>query len=286
MNKLYHTIIGLPGSGKTTFLAALWHQLGAGEINAALCLDRLEGSHEYLNVITEYWRKCEQVPRTSIAEEAAISIQVKSLNPDQKVILGFPDLSGESFQSQFATRSCKKEYLSGCNLPGGILLFINANRPNDDLTFHDLTRISGCSTTSSQNNLAQQDWSATNVPEAVRLVDLLQFILEPPFMQRLRKIAVIVSAWDIVSSFSKKTPQAWLEDERPLLYYFLLSNSEHFDYKIYGISAQGGALPDFPNPDDETRRALAQKMPSKRVLVVENTDLDHDLTVPLAWLSK
>lgn len=38
-----HTIIGMPNSGKTTFLAALWHLVTSGEVKSSLALDHLEG---------------------------------------------------------------------------------------------------------------------------------------------------------------------------------------------------------------------------------------------------
>ena len=32
----YHSIVGLPGSGKTTYLAAVWHVIDAGEVSTKL----------------------------------------------------------------------------------------------------------------------------------------------------------------------------------------------------------------------------------------------------------
>ena len=37
-------VVGLPGSGKTTFLAALWYLVVWGEVATALRLDRLHGN--------------------------------------------------------------------------------------------------------------------------------------------------------------------------------------------------------------------------------------------------
>ena len=58
-------IIGLPASGKTTFLAALWHVIEADETECRLKLNRYEGDLKYLNAIAQAWRTFNKVPRTS-----------------------------------------------------------------------------------------------------------------------------------------------------------------------------------------------------------------------------
>src|ERR1700761_1052789 len=103
MNGQYHSILGLPRSGKTTFLAALWHLIDAGEVATKLVLDKLVGDHAYLNAIAEAWRRCEEVPRTSMAAETKVTIHVHAQAIGQKMALEFPDLSGESFEIQFAS---------------------------------------------------------------------------------------------------------------------------------------------------------------------------------------
>src|SRR3954469_5056688 len=62
-------MMGLPGSGKTTFLAALWHQLESAEIATAFTTDRLQRDREYLNRIRDAWIAFEEVPHTSAGIE-------------------------------------------------------------------------------------------------------------------------------------------------------------------------------------------------------------------------
>ena len=40
---------GLPGTGKTTFLAALWHVAKSHEVEGSMRLEKREGDQEYLN---------------------------------------------------------------------------------------------------------------------------------------------------------------------------------------------------------------------------------------------
>src|SRR5258708_2938371 len=55
---------GLPETGKTTFLAALWHVAKSHEVSGSMRLERREGDQEYLNNIANAWSKCAELVRT------------------------------------------------------------------------------------------------------------------------------------------------------------------------------------------------------------------------------
>lgn len=277
MSPQYHSILGLPRSGKTTFLAALWHVIDAGEVATKLVLDKLVGDHVYLNTIVDAWRRCEEVPRTSMAAETKVAIHVHAPVSGQKAVLGFPDLSGESFKVQFATRSCTPDYVEGFKGAGGILLFVNANRPSDGMTLADIGPAIADGEEVHEPEV-EMEWTADVVPEQVRLVDLLQFLLRPPFLRRRRRLAVVVSAWDAVLA-PKPSPEQWLRRELPLLDQFLANNPESFDVRIYGVSAQGGDVA------GDQRTTLLLKTPSERIECVGPEADPHDLTAPIIWLT-
>ena len=54
-------MVGLPGTGKTTFLAALWHVAKSHEVPGSMRLERREGDQEYLNWIADEWSKCAEL---------------------------------------------------------------------------------------------------------------------------------------------------------------------------------------------------------------------------------
>jgi len=277
MTTLYHSIMGLPRSGKTTFLAALGHLISAGEVATRLSLYKLEGNNAYLDSITEAWRRCECVPRTSIASETKISIHLQDLNTNNRFILDFPDLSGESFEEQFSSRRCKIDYINNYEKEGGILLFINADRCQDGITHLDLYPALD-TTDVHETSSSEQDWSPKFVPEQVRLVDLLQFLLRPPFVRRLRRVAVLISAWDVILD-PDLLPIDWLARELPFLYYFLMNNPELFNFQVFGVSAQGGDI------RGEQRAQLARQLPSQRIQCIGSNAEPHDITAPLIWLN-
>lgn len=277
MNDQYHSILGLPRSGKTTYLAALWHVLDAGEVATKLALDKLIGDNEYLNKIVEAWRRCEEVPRTSMQDEKQVAIYTHAPASGTKVILRFPDLSGESFKQQFATRTCTPEYIRGFEDVGGILLFVNANRPNDGMTLADINSVLTIQGEQDEPSV-ERHWTPDLVPEQVRLVDLLQFLLRPPFLRRKRRLVVVVSAWDVVLA-PKPTPKQWLMRELPFLHQFLFNNPASFDVRVYGVSAQGGDVA------GAQRDALLRQTPSHRIECVGPGAEPHDITAPLVWLT-
>ncbi len=61
-------VCGLPESGKTTFLAALWHLVRSNEINTELALAGLShGDYGYVTDIADVWLKARRQERTKFA---------------------------------------------------------------------------------------------------------------------------------------------------------------------------------------------------------------------------
>lgn len=277
MTTMQHTIIGMPGSGKTTYLAALWHLLTSNEVNSKFTLNSLVGDRAYLDKIADLWQRCEEVPRTSLAAETKVLIDVKESYTGKRALLNFPEFSGESFELQLSLRKCKKDYVEGFNESGGILLFVTADKVTDGMSIRDVAPV-----TQEQEIIEapeeHAEWDPKMVPNQVSLVELLQFLQHKPFKIINRRLAIIISAWDVVEPSVKLTPTAWLERELPLLYQFLTNNKDYFDSRIFGISAQGGDV------TSSSRAELALKVPSTRISCIGEDTEPHDLTSPIAWL--
>jgi adenylate kinase family enzyme len=276
MTSLQHSIIGLPGSGKTTFLAALWHLLDAGEVSSKFVLDKLVGDHTHLNMIVDAWRRCEEVPRTSMAAEAKVSIHVREAATGRTAVLNFPDLSGESFERQLSTRLCTTEYVEGFEGPGGVLLFVTADRSSDGMAILDVSSLESGEVVVEQIE-EHREWTPEMVSMQVNLVELLQFLQHLPFRRGVRRIAVVISAWDVVETPSLE-PTHWLERELPLLYQFLISNPRSFEFRVFGVSAQGGDV------KSDRKSELVMKTPSTRISCIGPETDPHDLTSPIVWL--
>jgi hypothetical protein len=117
------------------------------------------------------------------------------------------------------------------------------------------------------------------MPEEAKVVELLQFANRRPHPRRCRRLGVIISAWDVVlEGGDTRPPVQWLADQRPMLSQFLQYNADAWDVRVYGVSAQGGALP----RDKERLQTL--ETASERIMMVGDDVPTHDPTAPVAWL--
>ncbi len=116
--------VGLPGSGKTTFLAALWHVLDDRTSTTSLKLTKLSGDRTYLNQITKDWRECSQVPRTNLQSEQMVVLHLDG--PGFGTFeLAVPDLSGEAFEQQLIDRRMNCQHDNLVQKATGVMLFVH-----------------------------------------------------------------------------------------------------------------------------------------------------------------
>jgi len=286
-------IIGLPGSGKTTFLAALWHLVEADETACRLKLGHYSGDLKYLNSIAEAWRTFQKVPRTSQVGDTDIVIRLRDTKTGATGDAFFPDLAGETFDLLVESRRCSPAVFQNTQSDDGILLFISADSKQDGLSIVELNSMIPVVDPLSQQKPIQSpttdaskdretddlvEWEAKKIPAQVRIAQILSDLTRTPFTPRRRKIVVVLSAWDVVASMGM-TPLAWLAAQMPLVDQFLRSNKDLFETQVFGVSAQGVSL-----DDGEAIGRVAKMTPSHRILIVGQHESGHDITEPLAWL--
>lgn len=281
-------IVGLPASGKTTFLAALWHLVESNETDCRLRLDRYEGDFVYLNQIAEAWRTFRKVPRTSQVGNVDVTIHLIDRETAVKATVFFPDLAGETFDAQVEARRCRPEFVDYVADDGGILFFISADVKGDFLSVVELNAmvppgaaaiVGGAGAPATEAPLpTSSEWEPKLVPAQVRVVQLLSDLQRTPFEPRCRRLAVMVSAWDLTRG-SCLDPTEWLAEKMPLVDQFLRSNGHSFEHRVYGVSAQGVQLDDLAAVGEAARLT-----PSRRIKIVGPEGAGHDLTSPLVWL--
>lgn len=286
-------IMGLPASGKTTFLAALWHLVESGETECRLVMDHFHGDFTYLNHIADAWRDFKKVPRTSQTGDTDVTIYLHDRVTGARGTALFPDMAGEVFDLQVEERRCRPEFVKQADAEDGILFFVNSDVKEDGLSIIDLNarlpnNAAVAEAVSAQVSpqelggvsapIVTPEWEPKFLPAQVRVVQLLSDLLRPPFTYRSRKLAFMISAWDLVRD-QGHTPEKWLAKNMPLVDQFLRTNGMSFTYQIYGISAQGVRLDDNVAVDSATKI-----VPSRRVQIVRQDGEGHDLTAPLVWL--
>jgi hypothetical protein len=277
-------LIGLPATGKTTYLAALWHVVRQLEPAATLQLEKLDGDAKYVNQICQKWLTCEEVPRTNPESETVVSMRLRDRETGRITTLFFPDLSGESFELQWTTRQLTKGYDKQLRTTTGALFFINPMSVIEpvridqlDMAIADIEQLLPAEEPAVPASTLPKSWEPDRTPTQVQLVELLQFIVDRPSFRPRFRLAVMISAWDRIAH-DRIAPLAWLEQRMPLLSQFLATNTNNFEIAVYGVSAQGGEY-----ATDAAQLAL--KRPFERILLIgENVQRPQDLTEPIRWL--
>lgn len=252
MENLAHNhflLIGLPNTGKTSFLAALWYMVSQSRVDCSLTLDHLRGDTHYLNQIRDAWLEHRPVPRNKADSENIASMWLKDRQTDHVASLSFPDLSGEAFRLQWTQRLLATTYDKALREATGGMLFVHPENVSQPIRIDTVKAVLddiGGDDTKTKVTIKDKPWDSEGSPTQVQLVDVLQFMSTRPYFQTPFRLAVVVSAWDRVTPKSRR-PSDWITTELPLLKQFFESNDELFEVSFYGISAQGGryALPHF-----------------------------------------
>lgn len=274
-------LVGLPESGKSSFLGALRHLLVSREVETALELERFAGGDAHANRLSEWWHNLVPFERTSMEKEGEVSVVATCRDTGDALTLRLPDLSGERFEQLAGNRTCPAALHEALLAASGVLLFVNACKEYQDASKDDFGNFGPPASGGSALPVGKaQEWDPTKMPEQAQLLEILNFVNRHPAFPRKRRLAVIVSAWDVVDT-SHASPSSWLEQHRYLLWCYLANNPELFEARIYGVSALGGD-PDDPEAMEALRKLIA---PSRRIRVVGyGADL-HDISSPLRWLA-
>lgn len=274
-----HVLVGLPETGKTTFLAALWHVLSSASSDTSLRLERFHDDHEYLNSIRERWVNAEIQDRTVPTSETQVSMILIGDGIDGEVEVCIPDLSGESYESIWSYRKLNRERAEAISRAEGMLLFVHPDQVRKEILISETAETVDEleEEADDEEDVAElTEWDAQKSPTQVQLVDLIQCVFRLNANRPLR-LGVVVSAWDRIDAAT--SPADWTKRELPLLWQFLRSNDDCLEVAFFGVSAQGGQLPH----DADRLRELDR--PIERIKIVCNgSEQSNDITTPLRWL--
>ncbi len=91
-------IAGIPGAGKTTYIAALWDIIKRKSGDMELQFSTNPENTSYLNEIWEYWVSLKNIDRSKTPAPENISINVKKGVDGEELAIDIPDFMGEQFQ--------------------------------------------------------------------------------------------------------------------------------------------------------------------------------------------
>ena len=272
-------MVGLKGSGKTTYLAALWHYLESAEIGDRLAILELQPDRDYLNAIRNSWLALRPLERTSMRTRATASLRLRDTKLDTDIVMTVPDLSGETFRLQWFTRKAPASYVEFARACTGAFLFIH---PGDFRRTHAIKAksVEDANADSGEGEVAipvSDNWTPEQSSTQVQLVDVLQLLLGLREQNIGMRLAVIVSAWDIIKA--PVAPANWLESRLPLLSQFLRANTDWLVSDVFGVSSQGGDL------QTDREKLLSSTTGSARCMAIRGDSLKKvSITAPLQFL--
>jgi hypothetical protein len=277
-------LIGLPSTGKTTFLAALWHVVESNEVTGSLHLSRLDGDREYLNRIRTQWLTYKELKRNPTGLTETMSMRLLD-DTGTETELVVSDLAGETFRAQWSSRRWDRAFARIAKGADGILLFVHPHEIVEPTTIADVLRL-GAAQDMAEEGVDEPPttvslWQHEDAATQVELVDLLQFAARELAQNRPVRLALIISAWDIITGqATPDEPAAWVKKRLPLVDQFLRSNRELLPTKIFGVSALGGDLL------NDRSQLTATEISANRIVVREEGSTSHDITAPLKWLMR
>lgn len=271
-------LVGLPDTGKTSFLAAFYHTATAEVPGKELFEYKLSKDATYLNQIHNKWLKCEVLERTTTLSKSEVTIHLQQTTSGQQFDLNIPDIAGESFSYQFSDRLWDLEYKARVDDSSGILLFINPNAIKAHTLIDDVNKALQGFIDEEEHVQEAVEFRLESCPTQVVLVDILTAHLDHINMVNT-PIAIVISAWDMVRD-QDITPDKWIESNLPLLYQYLITNFEGISFKVFGISAQGGELIEA----EKIRALQALDEPAKRIIVQEGLQVHSNICMPIEWI--
>ena len=278
-------VLGLPGSGKTTFLAALWHLVFSRETKTKLRFGSLKsGNVKHLNDIAARWRNAQMQERTLLAGNQFVSINLVT-DDSHAVTVTFPDIAGESYRQMWEERECEKAVAETLT-QGSVLLFVHADDIKRPLWIMDVAAMARALDLPPDEAAQPVSWQPRLAPTQVQLVGLLSLLGGAPLDIGPRRLVVMLSAWDKAKG-ERLAPREFLRAKLPLLSQYLDTNPKLWQWTVYGVSAQGGEYDDTQlgaQPKQEAQDLRAADEPSRRIELTDGAIASHDLTVPLAWL--
>lgn len=263
-------IAGLPSTGKSTYIGALYTIEKDGKSGHELTCVKYPPNTAYLDNLRKNWQSMKIVDRTTLREPVEVELTMKKKEDGHEIVITLPDVAGEIF-SDLIMNNISPELLEWCKECDSILFFVRNLTPmvlQDELPKDD--------TETPEERSQRRDLELKDIPDVIKNIMVLKFLNE---QMGKCKIAICVSAWDEVTDLEKgETVEAWLKRNYPFLYQYVESHFTTPTY--YGISAQGSHYV----ANVKAIQKLMRQTESKKRAYIYLDKKDYDITKPLAGL--
>jgi Double-GTPase 1 len=229
-------MLGLPRTGKSTYLGALWRLVQDTEVSDIWEVD-FTGDRSYINALADNVSNGIEIERTAVDTEDGFELEV-GFAGGHGARLDIPDLSGEATRELVEERVWRKSLATTVERASALMLFVHP----DKIDLPVPANFAGADEPEVEAEERDDvEFHVQDACTAAKLIELLENVIDlRPELWPIR-IAVIVSAWDRVDG--DPNPPDWLEERLPGVSGVLACNSDQVNAAVYGVSAQGGRLP-------------------------------------------
>jgi len=276
-------LVGFPDSGKTNYLARLWESLRKKK--GHLICPKPPDNVKYLEEILGHLHQGAFAPRSDkvledLRKDVTLLVSRAGAAEVESTEVIVPDVSGELWKGAVAKLEITQEWMDELKRSSGAMLFLRVQSELnvtsvDWVTTRDLLR---------QHQAFALDPNAT--PTQVILSELLRFLeltLIPQPDGGLPRVAVVISAWDMLNDEdSAKGPRAFLASEFPL-FAGRLKGTSKLGIEVFGVSIVGG---DFVEEEFKKKYLKGDPNAAGYVVVDKPSGAEKivDISLPLAWL--
>lgn len=224
-------LLGLPETGKSTFIGTLWHFVEEPSIEY-IREASLPGERRHAQELAEHVRELTEITRTLHDADERFEVPVEFPGAGT-VTLVIPDHSGEQLEALVQRRVWPELLRDELAQAAAVILFVHPRVIQPPLELHLLP--GGVSV---EDTLAYENRAACT---AAQLIDGLEEVLEAMRDRWPVRLAVVISAFDLADG---DTPEQWLDLRLPAIASMLRNDRARVQSAVFGVCAQGGARED------------------------------------------
>lgn len=272
-------IAGLPGSGKSTYIGALWYNLRHIDNDSIRMIadDNLPENIAVLNKLATLWRKGENINRTNSNAEDRVQINLISKNHGEPITLEVPDFLGETFRDIITLQEDKK-LDEWCRTSDSLLFFVkdvSVGKFVDEFPVE----------TDEHPDVDIPPMKLDDISEAAKNIMILKYLLNK---KNFTKVVIVLSWWDETSPIGQNVvnPEGFLKRKSPALFNFIRNHCKEF--LIIGLSSQGMKYLGKESSEEErsafNKILLDKTKEGKRAYIQIEDRTEYDLSLPISWL--